>query len=106
MFVIVLLLRARLGEVDALIALHKDWQRHLRSKYSGYISGELLKITHNSGEFISIMRFESREDARVCVNSPVYQYWYRRVTSHSESIPELSGHCLERRSQKRLVLLR
>jgi hypothetical protein len=105
MFVIVLLLRARVGEADALIALHEDWQRHLRSKNHRYISGELLTIAQGSREFISIMRFEGRKCAQVCVNSPVYQMWYERVASLAESIPEVSEHSLKWNSPTSLVLL-
>jgi len=87
MFVTVSTYQARPGEEDAIVALHEDWQRTLRPKAAGYISGELLRNVANACEFIAIMRFESRESAQALANDPKQHAWYRRVVSLVENVP-------------------
>jgi heme-degrading monooxygenase HmoA len=87
MFVTVSRYLARIGEEDAIIALHEDWQRNQQSKASGYLSGELLRNIRNSREFIAIMRFESQEFAQSLANDPEHKAWYARLTSLAEGIP-------------------
>jgi heme-degrading monooxygenase HmoA len=89
MFVTVSRYLAKIGEEDAIIALHEDWQNNQQSKVTGYLSGELLRNVRNSHEFIAIMRFESQESAQSLANDPEHNTWYRRLTSLAEGIPTL-----------------
>src|SRR5437868_5169152 len=84
MFVTVSTYRAKVGEEDAIIALHEDWQRNMQPRVKGYLSGELLRKAEDLREFIAIMRFESRESARTLTNDPEHDAWYRRVVSLAE----------------------
>ena len=99
MFVIVTTYCARVGEEDALIALHEDWQRNQQSKAQGYISGELLRNIQNSREFIALLHFESREFAQALANDPEYQSWSMRLTSLSEGMPVFTEYRSEWHSQ-------
>ncbi len=87
MFVTVSTYLARAGEVDAIVALHEDWQRTLQPKATGYISGELLRNVTNACEFMAIMRFESRESAQALANDLEQNAWYRRLVSLVENVP-------------------
>lgn len=87
MFVTVSTYKAKVGEEDAIIALHEDWQRYQRPRARGYLSGELLRNGEASREFIAIMRFESRESAQALANDPEQEAWYRRVVSLMEHMP-------------------
>ena len=69
MFVTISIYQARDGEEDAIIGLHEDWQRTLQSQARGYLSGELLRNIKNSGEFLSIMRFETQQAAHILANN-------------------------------------
>jgi heme-degrading monooxygenase HmoA len=84
MFVTISMYQARAGEEDAIIALHEDWQRTLRPKAKGYLSGELLRNVENAHEFLSIMRFESQQAAELLVNEPEHNGWYHRLVSLTE----------------------
>ncbi len=84
MFVTVSRYQARAGEEDAIIALHEDWQRTLRPKAEGYLSGELLRNVESAREFLSIMRFESQQAAEALAREPEQSGWYRRLVSLTE----------------------
>ena len=99
MFVTVSRSLAKIGEEDAIIALHEDWQRNQQTKATGYISGELLRNVRNSREFIAIMRFESQEFAQSLANDPEHKAWYIRLTSLAEGIPTLTECTREWHSQ-------
>jgi heme-degrading monooxygenase HmoA len=87
MFVTVSTYRAKVGEEDAIIALHEDWQRHQQPNARGYLSGELLRNVKALREFIAIMRFESQEAAQALTNDPEREAWYRRLVSLTEDTP-------------------
>ena len=95
MFVIVSLFCVRMGEEDAIIALHEDWQRRQQAKVQGFISGELLRTVKGSREFLAIMHFDNRECAQACMDDPEYQAWYGRLVSLSENMPALAEYSLE-----------
>ena len=81
MFVTISIYKAKPGEEDAIIALYEDWQRTLRSRTQGYLSGELLRSIENPREFITILHFESQEAAQRNTSSPEQGAWYRRLIS-------------------------
>jgi heme-degrading monooxygenase HmoA len=87
MFVTVSTYKAKVGEEDAIIALHEDWQRNLQLKAKGYLSGELLRNVNEHNEFVAIMRFESRESTLAQVNDPEQKAWYQRLISLTEVTP-------------------
>jgi quinol monooxygenase YgiN len=90
MFVTVCVYRARVGEEDAVIALHEDWERNRRPKASGYLSGELLNDIHDPRVFITIARFESRAAALMAAEDPEQIAWHRRLASLAETEPTLT----------------
>jgi quinol monooxygenase YgiN len=87
MFVTVYTYRARAGEKDAIIALHEDWQRTLRSKVRGYVSGELLTDIRDPQLFVEIARYESEAAARSVAEHPEQIAWCRRLTSLTKAGP-------------------
>jgi heme-degrading monooxygenase HmoA len=95
MFVTVSTYRAKVGEEDAIIALHEDWQRNQQRRVKGYLSGELLKNVNDSREFLAIMRFESQESAQTLTNDPEQKAWYQRVVSLTENVPTLTEYTSE-----------
>ncbi len=86
MIVIVSTYRAKVGEEDAIIALHEDWQRTQQPRVMGYLSGELLRNVKDAREFIAIMRFESQEYAHTLANDPEQDERYRRVVSLTDNL--------------------
>ena len=84
-----------LGEEDAVIALHEDWQRNQQAKTQGYLSGELLRNIHVPYEFVAIMRFENRAFAQALANDPERNAWYRRLVSLVENVPVLTEYTRE-----------
>ena len=95
MFVTVSTYRAKVGEEDAVIALHEDWQRNQQAKAQGYLSGELLRNTQAPREFIAIMRFENRAFAQALANDLEWNAWYRRLVSLVENVPVLKEYTRE-----------
>jgi heme-degrading monooxygenase HmoA len=81
MYVMVRVLRARVGEEDAIIALHEDWRHTLYPGASGYVSGELLQDVTEPQVFIEITRYESEAAALVVASDPEYVAWQRRLDS-------------------------
>jgi heme-degrading monooxygenase HmoA len=90
-FVTVHIFRARAGDEDAVVALHEDWQRHLRPRTDGYISGELLSAPDDPRAFISLTRYESEAASRAAANDPEQAAWYRRLRSLLEDEPAVSA---------------
>jgi quinol monooxygenase YgiN len=84
MFIVVCTYRARAGEEDAVVALHEDWQRTLRSRAAGYLSGELLHSVQDSHVFIAVARYENEASARAVIADPEYVAWQRRLASLTE----------------------
>jgi antibiotic biosynthesis monooxygenase (ABM) superfamily enzyme len=95
MFVTVSTYKAKVGEEDAIIALHEDWQRHQQPHARGYLSGELLRNVKDSREFIAIMRFEAQEGALSLASDPEREAWYQRVISLTENVPTLTEYTSE-----------
>lgn len=95
MFVTLSTYQARLGEEDAVIALHEAWQRHEQPNARGYLSGELLRNVMASHEFVAIMRFENQEAAQALANDPERETWYRRLVSLTEHMPNRTEYTSE-----------
>ncbi len=87
MYVTVSTYRAKVGEEDAIIALHEDWQRKQGSKTKVYLSWELLRNIEAPGEFIVIAHFESKEQARAMAEDLNQDAWYSRLVSLLEEGP-------------------
>ena len=87
MFVIVSTYRAKIGEEDAIIALHEDWQRKQGINAKVYISWELLRNIDTPHEFIVITHFESEELARSMADNLNQDAWYSRLVSLIEEGP-------------------
>src|SRR5689334_17320987 len=84
MFVTMSSYRAKVGQEDAIIALHEDWQRHQQPRAKGYLSGDLLRSVNDSREFLALLRFESQEAAQALADDPEQKAWYRRLVSLTE----------------------
>ena len=95
MFVTVSMYRAKVGEEDAVIALHEDWQRNQQAKTQGYLSGELLRNVQAPREFVAIMRFENLALAQKLESDPEQHAWYRRLVSLIENAPALTAYTRE-----------
>jgi len=87
MFVTVCTCWARVGEEDAVIALHEDWQRSQHLKTRGYLSGELLHNIQDPQMFIAVARYDSEAAARAAVKNPEQVAWRRRLASLAEAEP-------------------
>jgi hypothetical protein len=81
MLVVVSTYRAKIGEEDAIIALHEDRQRNQDLKVRSYLSWELLQKIENPSEFIDIARFPSEELARSAASDLEREGWYDRLVS-------------------------
>jgi hypothetical protein len=84
MFVIVATYRAKVGEENAIIALHEDWQRIQGHKADDYHSWQLLRNNQESRDFIEIAQFESEEKARAATSELQRDAWYYRLVSLTE----------------------
>ena len=84
----------RRGEEDAIIALHEDWQRTLRSRAGGYLSGELLRDADDPCHFLEVARYESEAAAQRIARDPEQVAWQRRVESLIEGeLIQTAYHC-------------
>jgi heme-degrading monooxygenase HmoA len=92
MFIVVCTYRARAGEQDAIVALHEDWQRTLRSRARGYLSGELLHSVRDPQAFTAVTRYEDETSARAAAADPEHIAWQRRLASLMEVEPTCAGH--------------
>ena len=95
MFVTISIYRAKVGEEDAVIALHEAWQRNQQTRAQGYLSGELLRNIQSPREFVTIRRFENRVFAQSLANDPEQNAWYRRLVSLVEMIAPLTEYTCE-----------
>ena len=84
MFVILSTYRAKIGEEDAIIALHEDWQRNQGLKAKDYLLWQLLRNVQAPRDFIAIAQFESEEKARAATNDLKRDAWYDRLVSLTE----------------------
>ena len=87
MFVIVSTYRAKVGEEDAIIALHEDWQRNQGFKAGVYLSWELLRQIEAPRDFIAIARFANEELAQAAETELEQDAWYCRLVSLIEEGP-------------------
>lgn len=87
MFVIVSTYRAKVGEEDAIIALHEDWRRSQCLLAKDYLSWELFRKVEAPREFISIAQYESSELAQVAENNLEQDAWFFRLVSLLEEEP-------------------
>ncbi len=81
MYVIVSTYRAKVGEEDAIIALHENWQRNQGLRAKDYLSWELLRKIEAPREFIAIAHFASEELAKAAENDLEQDAWYARLLS-------------------------
>jgi len=81
MFIIVSTYRAKVGEEDAIIALHEDWQRSRGLKAKVCLSWELLRKVGAPSEFITIARYASEELAQAAAGDLELDAWYDRLMS-------------------------
>ena len=91
MFVIVSTYRAKVGEDDAIIALHEDLQRNQDLKAKAYLSWELLRKVDAPREFIAIAYFSSEELAKAAESDLEQDAWYGRLVSLIEEGPQHTG---------------
>jgi len=92
MFIVVYTYRARKGEEDAVVALYEDWQRTLRSRAKGYLSGELLHSVRDPCAFVAIARYEDETSAQAVAADPEHIAWQSRLASLMEVEPTCAGH--------------
>jgi hypothetical protein len=85
MFVTVRIYRARIGEQDAVIALHESREGSQHLTATGYLSGELLQDIRNPRAFVDIVHYESESAERVIAQDPEEAVWRSRLASLTES---------------------
>jgi hypothetical protein len=83
MFAIVSTYRARVGEEDAIIALHEDWER-CNQGLEGYFSWQLFRNIQAPRDFIAIAQFENEDLARAATTGLKKDAWYDRLISLTE----------------------
>ena len=81
MFVVISTYRAKVGEEDAIVALHENWRGKQGSQTKTYISWKLLSKIGAPREFIDIAHFENEELARAMMNDLHQDAWYLRLQS-------------------------
>ena len=91
MFVVVSTYRAKVGEEDAIIALHEDWQRRRGRKKKVHLSWELLRKVEAPREFIAIAHYASEELAQAAVDELAQDAWYDRLKSLVDEGPVNTG---------------
>jgi len=84
MYVIVCTYRARVGQEDAIVALHESWERDQRTHITGYLSGELLRVIQDPQAFIDIARYEDVAAAQTAAADPEHIAWQQRLASLTE----------------------
>lgn len=83
----VLQFRAKIGEEDAVVALHEDWQRSLLPRVKGYLRGELLNQPEDPRSFLSVVRYVSAAACQTAESDPEQSSWYQRLLSLIEGDP-------------------
>jgi hypothetical protein len=78
---IVSIYQAKVGEEDAIIALHEDRQRNQSLQAKGHLSWELLQRVENPREFIEIAYFPSQELAQAATSDLEREGWHARLVS-------------------------
>jgi hypothetical protein len=81
MFVVVSIYQAKVGEEDAIVALHEDWQRCQMHGGERYLSWELLRKIESPREFITIAHFASEELAQAAEAELERDAWFSRLMS-------------------------
>lgn len=84
MFVVVSTYRAKVGEEDAIIALHEDWQRTQGLTCKHYLSWELIQQVEKPFEFIAIVRFPGEAEAQAAARELEREGWHDRLLSLTE----------------------
>ena len=84
MFVVVSTYRAKVGEEDAIIALHEDWQRNQGFTCRNYLSWELIQQIENPFEFIAIVHFPGKAEALAAAKDLEREGWHDRLLSLTE----------------------
>lgn len=92
MFIVVYTYRARRGEEDAVVALHEDWERTLRARTGGFLSGELLHSVHDPRAFMAIVRYADEAAVQAAASDPEQAAWQQRLASLTEVEPTCAGH--------------
>lgn len=100
MFVTASTYRSKVGEEDAIIALHEDWQRNPLPRTKGYLSGELLRNIDAPREFFVMMHFDSLEAVQALTSDPEQIAWYRRLVSLLENVPTQVFYSMEWHGEK------
>lgn len=100
MFMIVSTYLVKVGEEDAIIALHEDWQRnHDVSHVKNYVSWELFRKVEAPREFTTIAHYENEELSRIANNSLEQDAWFSRLVSLIEEGPIQTYYTSEWRLQ-------
>jgi quinol monooxygenase YgiN len=87
MFVTVITYRARVGEQDAIVALHENWPRTVGADQPGCLGGELVRSNSDPQAFATITRFVDEAAARALTFDPDHVSWFHRVVSMCEAAP-------------------
>lgn len=87
MYIVISTYRAKVGEEDAIVALHEDWQRHQARKTRNYLSWELLRNVDTPRVFMTITHYRNKESALAAADDLAQDDWYPRLISLLEEAP-------------------
>ncbi len=83
---------AKVGEEDAIIALHEDLQHSQNMPASGWHSWKLLRNEKAPREFLSIAQFANEDLAQEAIKALDRNAWYSRLLSLLEGGPTRTNY--------------
>ncbi len=94
MYVIMYTYRAKVGEEDAIIALHEDLQHSQTMPASPCDSWKLLRNEKVPREFLSIAKFANEDLAQEAIKALDRNAWYSRLLSLLERRPTRKNYTI------------
>ncbi len=94
MYIIVYIYHAKVGEEDAIIALHEDPQHSQNMDDSRYHSWKLLRNDKVPREFLSIAQFANEDLAQEARKALDRNAWYSRLLSLLERRPTRKNYTI------------
>ena len=82
--------RAKADQMEAILALYREWRQLVQEERS--VSAELLSRTQDPAEMIMLVRFEDQATAWAVAESADYRAWYSRLVHLAEMGPIVSQY--------------
>ncbi len=94
MYIIVYTYLAKVGEEDAIIALHEDLQHSQNMDASGWHSWKLLRNNKVPREFLTVAQFANEDLAQEAIKALDRNAWYSRLLSLLERRPTRKNYTI------------